>query len=222
MKRRARHYAIETLLLPTHEARVQVITDEMARMKATPEFQVANAVQQAAALRPTREALATERARILADVGGYVPAALAKWQANNPHAVQRRAAVENPARAVATFELVRRAGPSEAPKIAELLEDAADGYGARLAARQFRFEDVEEGVRLNETILKAGTSTSPALLRDLLLTKAAYAHTVLVADPDHPERALEVVNDAYCVTLGDGTVKSFTDRELDVLLGEED
>lgn len=159
----------------------------------------------------------TRRVALALDAGSFQRARVAElerdYAANTPHLLQLKAALQDPSRFNAVAAMAARLPEPEQLKVARLLKRTGDGAGAAgLCAVASG-----EAVAIART---AGTDEARAHLVALLRGNDLLAKTVRLVDAD-PERVLEACAEASSVRLEDGTIKSFSDRELAELLGDE-
>lgn len=162
------------------------------------------------------------REAFLARQRGFVESAEKEWKAHAPAALQRAAALDNPARAEAIKQLCQGASVSELRALAEALLKAGDGsgaYGMRRALAALGPEAGAEAAEVHAIALRAGTQASEPRLRELVRCRTAWAQAVGAADGIlNPSEVLRAVESARMLPGPDGGERRASVKEIEALI----
>jgi len=202
-------------------AKLAALDATLAAFRSSHAYKVAPAEDRDRAERPMLAERREAAESFLRMQSGLVDGARKAWLAATPAAVQRKAAIGNPARAVQVAELARLAGPQEAVKLAHLLvaeQDAPGAYGLRLVIMATPGGDGHAAASAVAIALKAGTAESDDALCVLLAAQREYARSVGAVALD-PVEKLAAAHEASRVIQEDGSSTDMTEGEIEALIG---
>jgi hypothetical protein len=215
-----RHAMMEQAHIPNYLRKAEALAVKLAVMRATAWYANASPAQQAEAERPLMEEKAALDDSLLRTGLGYIAAERTKLFATESRTVDLKAAIAEPGRAAAVFQLAQ-CGPGEARRLAEGLVatgDRAGCYGLRQAVARSPELAGAAGAAVVE-LLNAPTAEGAARLRTYLAAKRSYARALLVAGAD-PIKSLAACHDSNLIEASDGSTRSLSDSAADRLLDD--
>ena len=202
-------------------AKLAALDATLAEFRASTAYRVAPVEDRERAERPMLAERREVAESFLRTQRGLVEGARVRWLAVTPAAVQRKAAIGNPARALEMAWLVGLVSSVEVQKIAaHLVEegDAPGAYGLRLAIMAAPGDDGHAAASAAVLALKAGTSESDDALKVLLAAQREYSRSVGAVALD-PVEKIAAAHEASRVIQEDGSSTDMTEGEIEALIG---
>jgi hypothetical protein len=218
-RKRVQHAVMVRYNMPPFIGKAEELQTELQKLHESLEYSAASPAARARADAAHAKKVAAIGEAFLNLQRPFVEAARARWRESNPQTLQLKAAADDPARVAAIRTLAEMLSEAEQCQLGEQLKRAGDAAGA------FGLRRAAKSDAVTSLALEAGTSASRGKLVDLLLTQQAWAASVtavglLTGAP--PEAGLTAANEAGTISFPDGSTRTFTERELDELLGEDD